>query len=190
LVLADAVYRDDVGVVQARCRLGLALKALLMSGIEEGADRQNLEGDAPSERLLLGLIDDPHAAAADLAQNAIIADPIQASALGHGQGDGGSYRLVEYITLEILQSDDGGKAFADFIDQLGIPADVVVEIGAFTAPQSVLPLIGQLSEQVGIYIGLGHTGLSSRVSPGVGFRNSALGPALPPLGGQAGGNAA
>src|SRR5262249_46497653 len=106
LVLADAVYRDDVGVVQARCRLGLALKALLMSGIEEGADRQNLEGDAPSERLLLGLIDDPHAAAADLAQNAIIADPIQASRLGHDQGDGGSYRLVEYITLEILQSDD------------------------------------------------------------------------------------
>ena len=49
---------------------------LEMAGVEQGVRRQDLERDVAAERLLLGLVDDPHAAAADLAEDAEVAEPL------------------------------------------------------------------------------------------------------------------
>ena len=73
-VLADVEDRHDVGVMHPRRGLRLALKADLRRGVARARPGQHLEGDAPAQGLLLGLVDDAHAAAADLAQDAVVAD--------------------------------------------------------------------------------------------------------------------
>jgi hypothetical protein len=71
--LADTEDRHDVGVVQPGRRPRLALEAAQLLGVGEGVRRQDLEGHAPAERLLLGLVDDPHAAVADFTKDAEVA---------------------------------------------------------------------------------------------------------------------
>src|SRR5262249_39272867 len=71
---ADAEDRDDVGVVQAGGRLRLPLEPLALAVVKEEL-RQHLQGDVPAQGDLLGLIDDAHAAPADLAQDAVVAQP-------------------------------------------------------------------------------------------------------------------
>ena len=47
-----------------------------MAGVEQGVRRQDLERDVAAERLLLGLVDDPHPAPADLAEDPEVAQPL------------------------------------------------------------------------------------------------------------------
>ena len=74
---ADGVDRHDVRVVQLRRRLGLVLEALQLPGVQRRRERQHLEGDAPAQRQLHRLVDDAHAAAADLADDAEIAERLR-----------------------------------------------------------------------------------------------------------------
>jgi hypothetical protein len=69
-VTAHRVDRHEVLVVQARDRLGLVLEALQVLGIQGRRERQHLEGHAPAQRELFGLVDHSHAAAPDLAYDA------------------------------------------------------------------------------------------------------------------------
>ena len=52
-------------------------KRLLGPGVQPELLRQHLEGDVPAQRDLLGLVDDAHAAAADLADDAVVAQALQ-----------------------------------------------------------------------------------------------------------------
>ena len=65
---ADGVDRHDVGVVQAGRGLGLELEPLQLPGVQRRGERQHLQRHPAAERDLLGLVDDAHAAAADLAE--------------------------------------------------------------------------------------------------------------------------
>ena len=69
VVLADLVDLHDVRVLQAGDGLGLGPEAgqLLGAGVVAGQD--HLQGDDAVERELPGLVDDAHAAAAQLAQD-------------------------------------------------------------------------------------------------------------------------
>jgi hypothetical protein len=71
-IAADAVDRHDVAVLQVR-RLGLVLEALQLPGVQGRGERQHLQGHAPLQRELHRLVNHPHAAPADLAENAVIA---------------------------------------------------------------------------------------------------------------------
>ena len=62
LVLTDLVDRDDVGMVEGRRRLRLALEAADALLVPHQLGRQNLERDAPLERLILRQVDLAHAA--------------------------------------------------------------------------------------------------------------------------------
>src|SRR5437762_149210 len=73
-MLADAKNRDDVRMVQARGGLGFALEAFEIKPVDQPVERQHFQRHTTAERPLFGLVDDPHAAVADLAQNAIIAE--------------------------------------------------------------------------------------------------------------------
>ena len=79
---ADGVDRDDVGVVQAGGGLGLELEPLELAGVQGRGEGQDLQGHPAAERDLLGLVDDPHAAAADLAEEAEVAEPARPDGLG------------------------------------------------------------------------------------------------------------
>ena len=74
LVLVHVVHGTDVGVVQGGGGTGFALEplqALRVLGILLG---QELEGHAAAEPGVLGLVDDPHAAASQLLQRAVVGD--------------------------------------------------------------------------------------------------------------------
>ncbi len=124
IVFADAEDRHNVGVVQLGRRLGLALETPPLRVIDEYLARQHFEGDVASQRDLLGLIDDAHAAAADFAQNAKIAQLLRrrmsrrrrlacriAGQRFIGQGD-------------VLHQRHGRKHFLDLGRQFGMTVDV------------------------------------------------------------------
>ena len=72
---ADGNHGNDVGMVQLRGRLGLVLEAGDLPAVEDRGERQDLQGDASRQRNLLRLVDDAHAAAADLPPQAKVAKP-------------------------------------------------------------------------------------------------------------------
>jgi hypothetical protein len=72
---ADRVHRHDVRVVELRGGLGLDAEPSDLAGVDRGGQRQDLQGDAAAQRALDGLVHDPHAAAADLADDAEVANP-------------------------------------------------------------------------------------------------------------------
>jgi hypothetical protein len=74
---ADGMDRHDVRVVQQRRGLGLGLEPLKLARVEPACQGQDLLGDPTMQRGLLGLIDDPHAAASDFAQDPEIAHDAQ-----------------------------------------------------------------------------------------------------------------
>ena len=71
---ADRVHRHDVGVMQLRRRLRFVFETLQLLGVERRCERQHLECHAPAQRHLHRLVHHAHAAAADLAQDAKIAE--------------------------------------------------------------------------------------------------------------------
>jgi hypothetical protein len=82
-LLAHGVDRDDIRVVQLRGRLRFGAEAGDLPFIEHRREREHLQGDLPIERELPRLVHDAHAAAADLADDFVIAQ-----ALGPGQRTG------------------------------------------------------------------------------------------------------
>ena len=70
---ADAVNGHDARMLEPAGDLGLELKPLERPGIAGDPHRQHFQGDPPRQRWLLGLINDAHAAAADLTHDAEVA---------------------------------------------------------------------------------------------------------------------
>ena len=71
---ADGEDRHDVVVVQAGSGLGFELEPLELAGVERRGHGEDLERHAAVQRTLLGLVHDPHAAPADLADDPVIAE--------------------------------------------------------------------------------------------------------------------
>src|SRR5271157_2299873 len=73
-VFIDLINRADVGMIERRGGAGLALEAAQRLAVFSQLFRQKLEGDQPLQLAILGLIDDTHAPATDLLNDAIVAD--------------------------------------------------------------------------------------------------------------------
>jgi hypothetical protein len=71
---ADGVDVDDVRVVQRGGRPGLVVEALQLPRVQRSGEGQHLEGHAAAQRELFGLVDHAHAAAADLPDDAEVAE--------------------------------------------------------------------------------------------------------------------
>ncbi len=82
--LVDLMDSADVRVVERRGRLRLLHQALLGFGITRALGRQKLEGNHPLEPKVLGFVNDPHATAAELLDNAIVGN--RSSFHGHHPG--------------------------------------------------------------------------------------------------------
>lgn len=70
--LADLVHRDDVGMAQPRQRLRLLLEPPQELTEHEVAGAQHLHGDDAPQALLPRPVDDPHAAATELAEDLVV----------------------------------------------------------------------------------------------------------------------
>src|SRR2546425_5615371 len=70
--LADAVDRDDAGVLELGRGAGLALEALDELFVEGEGKRQDLDGDVALQLLLAGLEDDRHAPAPQLLGDVVL----------------------------------------------------------------------------------------------------------------------
>ena len=67
-------HRDDIGVVQPCRGAGLAAESLADCPVAEHLLPQDLQRHVPAQQHLLGLVHDAHAAAADLAEDPVVAD--------------------------------------------------------------------------------------------------------------------
>ena len=133
-MLADAVDRDDVGVVQPAGGAGLSAEAGQVGRLAE-----QLDGDVPVERLLERLVDDPHAPPADLAH-----DPELAPGLGQGRDilrpgpcirlPGRGQRPQPGIPDELQPDQDG----------VGRPVELRGQLAAPDAAIQVLGDVGQI----------------------------------------------
>src|SRR5262249_40418662 len=124
IVLADGEDGHDVRVVQLRRRPRLPLKALQRRWAPGGGPRYHLEGDAAAEGDLLRLVDHAHAAAAHLAEDAIVAQLPQRQALGGAPRPAQARRAL--LLLDLFDLGQGGKQLANLVGELGVALGVLL----------------------------------------------------------------
>src|SRR5262249_43508020 len=155
-VLTDLENGDNVGVVQAGRRAGLAAEPFDLRAVLERAPREDFEGDAATERDLLGLVHDAHATPTDLADDAVIADLSRRCGARRGRRPG---QLDAPIVLDLLDFDQGGEQLANLAGQIGVAVGVLPEAGPLATAVSLGELLGEPVEQ-GI---LSRAGIDARV---------------------------
>ncbi|MCG3180811.1 MAG: hypothetical protein BIFFINMI_03174 [Phycisphaerae bacterium] len=154
LLLADAVDLHDVGVVQPRRDAGLALEALELALVGQRQRGQHLERDAAAERLLLGFVDDAHAAAADLADDAEVAQLLELRRSERGP----PVAAALAAGFEPLQRGDGGEQVADLVGKGRVERGVFVDGRAFASPSAGDELLGQRLDRVALCRRVSHSG--------------------------------
>ncbi len=76
IFMSDVVYRADVGMIERRRRLRLALKTAQSLGIFRYVIGQELERDKTLEASVFGLKHHAHTAASEFLQNAVVRDDL------------------------------------------------------------------------------------------------------------------
>ena len=143
LVLADAEHGHDVGMVQSRRGPGFAPEALEVRWGRQPGCGQDLQRDVPAQGFLHSLIDDPHAAASHLAEDAVFAElsgrPVvgfqRSSERAWGQAPDGA---------EPLHLHEGGKEAVDTFGLIGVPFCVLTQRGPLAASVAPGELLGEL----------------------------------------------
>jgi hypothetical protein len=123
------------------------LKRTSWRAIEQGVAGQDLQRHVAAQRLLLGLVDHARAAAAHLAEDPVVAQPLQPAALGFGRPGEGARRLA-LAGLHLLDQRQGGEQVADRLGVLGEPLSVLGEVGMLTAAVAGDELLGQAVDRV------------------------------------------
>ena len=140
---ADRMDRHDVRVVQQGRGLGLGLEPLELVRVEPAGQGQDLQGDPTAERELLGLIDDPHATAADFAEDPEIAHDAQ---LGAGervrQRRAGS--IPHSRTAQLGHHLQGGKQLAQSLGMLRVLSGKSTRIDRLARLEALEVLLDQL----------------------------------------------
>jgi hypothetical protein len=85
--LADVVNGADVGMIQRGCCPGLSLEALTPLRVVGEVIGQKFQGDKATEAGILGLVDDTHAAGAELLQDAIVRDDLSLIGIAPGHDE-------------------------------------------------------------------------------------------------------
>ncbi len=165
VLLADAEHGHDVGVVEACGGAGFALEAFAPGGAAEIQVGQHLDGDAPAEGFLLGLIDDAHAAVAEFADDAEITKPLDG-----GPDDGAGRPRRGHRPLGLLDLTDGREEVANVVGQLRMLRGVCLDGGLLAAPAALRELIGECLERIALCIVGVHHGLNDCRLPIADFR--------------------
>ena len=120
--LADVEDRHDGRMMKAGSRPRLPAKPHEAHRIARNPIGKHFQSDMPGQRLLHGLVYDPHATAPDLAKYAVVAEPLQTPAISHGAG-----QLLGIMRKRVglFQNDQGGEHVPNFICQFGVLLDVI-----------------------------------------------------------------
>ena len=127
-------------MVQVGRGLRFVLETLKLLGIEHCRKRQDLECHAPAQRDLHGLVDNPHPAPADLADNAIVAQPAGEIILflrAIGRLIGG--RQTQHLQRGEHLTDDGCD--------LGMPIGILLDVRLLAAVEPIQKLVGDLGKK-------------------------------------------
>ena len=152
-ILADAEHRHDVGVVQLGRRLGFAGEPLGRFRVGQELAGQHLDGHAAAQRHLLGLVDDSHAAPADLPHDPVVPEPLRGT---RRSNFGQSLRHVPFRHL--FDQLDGRQNTADFRGVLGVRQLVFRDGWRLAALQPFQKLVGEPIDQLVF-------GISHRLNP-------------------------
>ncbi len=124
-----------------RLRLPLEPAAMLRRGLRRPV--QELQRHAAAQRDLLGLVDHPHPAPADLADDPVVAD-LARLRRGH--------RPAVVLGLrrrpELVDQRHRGEHAADRLGQRGIPRRVLLDGGTLAPPPPRQELLGQRLDRV------------------------------------------
>ncbi len=170
-VAADLVDRHDVGVVQPRRRLRLAAEPFQGQAVFRNLAGQDLERHLAAQADLLGLVDHPHAAPADLAEDAVIAQP---PLLARGWGRRGLRAVRPGVAVDrqvLLDHHQGRQQLADLVGQLGVAGGQVLDARPLAGPEPRQERLGDDLEGVAIDGRVAH-GHSSEIAPGKAARIS------------------
>ena len=148
VVLADAEDRHDVGVVEHGRGAGLALEPLELVGVAQAVLRQDLERHVPAQALLHRLVDDAHAAAGDLPQDAVVAQPLGDRPRGPRPRRSRPGRLVG-PAAELFDRDQGREQLVDLLGELWVFLGVLAQGRPLAAAVPLGKLVGKHVEQVG-----------------------------------------
>lgn len=140
---ADPEHRNDVGVVQSGGCLRLALEPLLVPDVEEELLGQHLEGHMSAKRDLFSLVDDAHAATADLAQDAVIAEPFRVLDRPSAQRRA-RQRAHHTVGGELLHHDERREQVADLVGVLRVARGELGERRPFAPAVTLDELLRQL----------------------------------------------
>ncbi len=140
-VLAHLVDWHDVGVVQSGRGARLAAEPLPDHAVAGHRPGQGLQRHPSAQRDLLGLVHHAHAAPADLAEDAVVADlPREWT---RGPGAPVRPRLVALqAALGLLHLDHRREEVADLIGQVRVAIGVFLERGAFAAAEPGREFLG------------------------------------------------
>jgi hypothetical protein len=147
-MLPHAEDRDDVGVVQPSRRASLALEPANLIGVDQGPDGQDLDGYTATQALLLGLVDDSHATATNLAQKAELAEPARRGAGHRSVVALKGARLPAGVAAEVLRHRQGGKQGEDLLGQVGVRLGVLLRRRWLAPPLPPQELLGQCFDRV------------------------------------------
>ena len=127
LVLAHAEDRHDVGVVQPAAARASRRNRSQQLGVEPRVARQDLQRHVPAQRVLLGLVDHAHAAAADLAEDPVVAElpRIAGPSAGSPSANGPVGSAAPGSGPSRSISTMAGKTSADLVGQLGVAVGVL-----------------------------------------------------------------
>ena len=169
------VHRHDPRVLQQPGDLGLELKALEGPRVERGGQGQDLERDRAAQRDLLGLVNHPHAAAGDLADDPEVAEdlaPLRIARARHRLG-----AVDRDGPVERGQPLHGRQQLAQRAGPLGMRGHKVLDLDRFARQHPRGKLVDQLQKRgVGV-AGLGRFGVGRPTlrAPLVGARRFLVG---------------
>ena len=112
VLLTGRIDTDDVRMLQCRGGVGLTGEPLERVGVEHGGKWQHLQGNVPLQRKLFGLVNDPHAAATNFANQPIVSQ-------------GSLPRVAQIGRFEaparLFHAAQALQAFAESIGDAGVP---------------------------------------------------------------------
>ena len=153
-LFADTEHLDDVGVMQIGRDASLVLEALETFVVQQDLARQHLDGDPASQRLLLGLEDHPHAAAADLADEPEVTQP-----LGARRPESGAPAAEAGLPrLKPLGHGQGGEEVLDLLGEFRMLRGVVRHGRGVALPQALEVIGGQNLQGITFGLEVSHTG--------------------------------
>ena len=137
-----------LGAVTTR-RRGPRAESAGVARVKGGGLREHLQGHSPTKRDLLGFIDDRHAAAADLAEQAEIAeDPMRTCLVARGIRLGDPTRVAWRVNRQTQAGHHRhrGEELLELLRLIGIPDAVGVDVNRFADLELVDQLLNQFVE--------------------------------------------